>query len=371
MSDYESLTGSSGEGEVDLDSDLDAIAEVSGTGHLTRTADNTWDLRSVAVGSNKLTITNPAGVAGDPTLDVAEANLTISNMGGTLAITHGGTGQTGATAAFDALAPTTTKGDIIVNNGSDNIRLAAGTDDYVLVSDSSTASGLKWAEVEAGDSSPTTTKGDLIVYDGTAEADVRLPVGTNGYVLTADSGETAGVKWAEATGGTDTHPVRELWWGAEALQPLETAFAPLEQLTGTLTKTYVRAFDDTAEEYVNGKFLVPGSIDTSGTVTFRAYVMAKTAAASKNIALTFGHIAVNDSEDFDPASYTEEDSGNKAIDATQDDVTEVTWTETVSNLGWAANDLVFFRLSRDPGAGNDLSGDMYLFSFSVEIPRAV
>ena len=97
--------------------------------------------------------------------------------------------------------------------------------------------------------------------------------------------------------------------------------------------------------------------------------MAKTAASSKNIALTFGHVAVNNSEDFDVA-YTDEDSGDKAIDATQDDVTEVTWTETISNLGWAANDLVFLRISRDPAATDDLTGDLYLMSLCVEIPRS-
>ena len=43
-----------------------------------------------------------------------------------------------------------------------------------------------------------TTKGDLAAY-GTAVA--RLGVGTNGQVLTADSGETLGVKWADASGG--------------------------------------------------------------------------------------------------------------------------------------------------------------------------
>ena len=46
-----------------------------------------------------------------------------------------------------------------------------------------------------------TTKGDLIVRDSSAPA--RLGVGTNGFVLTADSAETLGVKWAAVGGGKD------------------------------------------------------------------------------------------------------------------------------------------------------------------------
>lgn len=50
---------------------------------------------------------------------------------------------------------------------------------------------------------PMTTKGDLIA-GGASGALSRLGVGSNGQVLTADSGETLGVKWAAPGGGSST-----------------------------------------------------------------------------------------------------------------------------------------------------------------------
>ena len=59
--------------------------------------------------------------------------------------------------------------------------------------------GSAWVNIDTtGGGSPLTTKGDLYTYSTT---DARLGVGTNGQVLTADSTTATGLKWADAAGG--------------------------------------------------------------------------------------------------------------------------------------------------------------------------
>jgi hypothetical protein len=93
-----------------------------------------------------------------------------------------------------SLPETTTKGDVIVHNGTENIRVAVGTNGQVLTADSAEASGVKWAAAGGGLSSPLTTKGDVWVF---STVDARLPVGTNGKILSADSAEATGLKWID------------------------------------------------------------------------------------------------------------------------------------------------------------------------------
>ena len=116
------------------------ITITNGGGAITIDADNNGTVTSIDVDGGTTGLTFSGGPI--------TASGTIT-MAGTLAIANGGTGQTSATAAFDALAPTTTKGDIIVYNGTDNIRLAIGTDGQALFADSAEASGVKWDTISA------------------------------------------------------------------------------------------------------------------------------------------------------------------------------------------------------------------------------
>ena len=66
-----------------------------------------------------------------------------TDVSGTLAIANGGTGQTTATAAFNALAPASpTKGDILVFNGTDWVKHTHGSNGQIMQFDSAQSDGI-------------------------------------------------------------------------------------------------------------------------------------------------------------------------------------------------------------------------------------
>jgi hypothetical protein len=91
----------------------------------------------------------------------------------------------------------------------------------------------QWTEVSfalsvgsSSGSSPLTTKGDLYGYSTT---NARIPVGTNTYVLTADSTQALGLKWAPAATGSASIPTCSDTSGSGTAQSCTTSptFTPV------------------------------------------------------------------------------------------------------------------------------------------------
>ncbi len=120
-------------------------------------------------------------------LDMGTADIDLDGDGGGVVNLDSGklTFIEGASGALNL----SVSGSVVSIDGAGNIGLP-GTVDGVDVA------GLD-AQVTALD--VPTTKGDLIAHNATVP--VRLAVGTNDQVLTADSAEASGVKWADAGGG--------------------------------------------------------------------------------------------------------------------------------------------------------------------------
>jgi hypothetical protein len=114
----------------------------------------------------------------------------------------GGGGSVATDAIFDA------KGDLPGGTGANTAaRLPIGTDGQVLTADSAETTGMKWATPSGGSGSVATdtiwdAKGDIAGGTGSNTA-ARLAVGTDGQFLTADSAEATGMRWATLSGGGD------------------------------------------------------------------------------------------------------------------------------------------------------------------------
>lgn len=129
--------------------------------------------------------------------DITGAGGSVSQLLNTSKIYDNANSQVlNTTLAAKMTNPMTTAADLIYGGVSGApTRLAVGSNgDCLIVSGGSIAWG------SCGTSSPLTTKGDLYVYGA---ANDRLPVGTNGQVLVADSAEALGVKWDTLASGGD------------------------------------------------------------------------------------------------------------------------------------------------------------------------
>jgi len=149
----------------------------------------------------RITLASSGAAGGVTTFSAGTTGFTPSTatsgaitLAGTLAVANGGTGQTTASAAFNALSPITTAGDLILGDGTNSAtRLGIGANGYLLTSNGTTAS---WAAAPAAGvtsfaggttgltpASPTTGAISLAGTLAVANGGTGLTSGTSGGIL--------------------------------------------------------------------------------------------------------------------------------------------------------------------------------------------
>jgi hypothetical protein len=147
------------------------------------TAGDTSALLTGDVTNWTTTASGPFFMVIDPGLSTEEKVLVGARTGSSLSsITRGVDGTTAASHAAGATAypvftatdadqankvasTLTTKGDVLVTDGSVLNRLAVGTNAYVLTADSTATNGVAWAPTAAAGGLNTTTEGVLFIMD--------------------------------------------------------------------------------------------------------------------------------------------------------------------------------------------------------------
>jgi len=209
----------------------------------------------------------------------------------------------------------------------------------------------------------------FIVTDGNAADDCTT--GSGSSVVICRSNGSAYEAIGDGGSGSDTNSVKSFVWPASALLPLEAgdSIPPITKDAGTNIDLLTVSFNDSTDECRTASFEVPDDVDTSGTATFRVAWYSQS-ATSGNVIWDFRWHEVNEGESWD-AALTTDASAADAVQGTVDQVTETEWTETLSNLGWTAEETVNGQVCRDADNVSDtLSGDAEVIVFIIQIPRA-
>ena len=171
-------------------------------------AKQTFTTGQVLTAAQMTSLQQTAMGGGSATAKTASYVLVAADAGGTVAMNAAGATTITVNTALFAAGDTV----FIQNLGAGACTVTAGTAtvasagslilpqyDAGILYFTATGASIFYDYIQAGGASPLTTKGDLYTF---STSDARLAVGTNTHVLTCDSAEATGLKWAAAGGGS-------------------------------------------------------------------------------------------------------------------------------------------------------------------------
>lgn len=199
--------GATGNPTLTLSNDLAAVEGLSTTGIAVRTGTDSWATRTLVAGSSRLSISNASGAVGNPTIDVVESALNLGSMSGVVGISSGGTGQTSANGALNALLPSQTgnSGRFLTTNGT-NVSWAS-------VPGSGTVTSVQAVQPSAGltiTGSPITTSGtltfalanDLAAVEGISSTGFAVRTGTDTWTTRSLAAGSTRITITNASGSS-------------------------------------------------------------------------------------------------------------------------------------------------------------------------
>ena len=210
-----------------------------------------------------------------------------ANVTGTVAIANGGTGQTTASAAFNALSPITTTGDLIIGNGTNSAtRLGIGTNGYILTSNGTTAS---WV------AAPAT---GVTISDDTSSATAYYPLFARVTSGTATTEYTSSTKlnYTPSTGVLAATSFSGSGANLTGVVTSVTGTSPVVSSGGqTPAISLATGYGDTQNPYASktANYFLAAPNGSAGAPTFRAIVAADIPTLNQNTTGTASNITAS------------------------------------------------------------------------------